>query len=259
MNNINLVAVSYLNTKPFLAGLNEYISKNIFQNIGYHLTVELQNPAVCAQKLQTQQSDLGLIPAAKIPFITNAAIISNYCIGATEAVKTVCLFSKLPLQQIKTIYLDYQSRTSAQLVQILARYYWKINPVFLAAPANFEQNLSDLDSFLMIGDRAIGLEKRFEYTYDLAENWQRFSNLPFVFAAWVANKNLPANFLDCFEQSLRYGISQRNNEAKRWQANFPEFDVAHYFNKAISYDFDKDKKAGLKLFLELAATFQPGF
>ena len=249
--NINLVAVSYLNTKPFLAGLEKFNLQTAV-NQDFNLQIQLASPAICAQQLENGQAQIGLIPVAKIPFIKNAKIISDFCIGAVESVRTVCLFSKIPLAAIKTIYLDYQSKTSAQLIQILARYYWKISPVFKTAPIHFEENLTNLDSFLMIGDRAIGLETQFEYVYDLAKEWQQFTSLPFVFAAWVATTDLNNDFLVAFNNSLKTGLDKRRDVAKEWQPNFPNFDVADYFYKAISYEWDEQKRKGLQHFFELA-------
>ena len=256
MQAIDLVAVSYLNTKPFLEGLYAYFPQESRAD-NYQLNIHLDTPAICAQKLEQGKAQIGLIPTAQIPFVKNATIISDFCIGATERVKTVCLYSKQPLERIKTIYLDYQSRTSAQLLQLLARYYWKINPKFEPAPPNFEQQLDNLDSFLIIGDRTIGLETRFEYVYDLAEHWIAFSGLPFVFAAWVSTSELSVDFLTYFNQSLSYGCSQREAVADKWNHLYPDFDLKHYYQKAISYELDGAKKAGLKLFLELSANFHP--
>jgi len=256
MQAIDLVAVSYLNTKPFLEGLYTYFPQDA-PTQGYQLNISLDTPARCAQKLEQGKAQIGLIPTAQIPFVNNATIISDFCIGATERVKTVCLYSKQPLERIKTIHLDYQSRTSAQLLQLLARYHWRINPQFMPAPAHFEQELDNLDAFLIIGDRTIGLEARFEYVYDLAEHWVDFSGLPFVFAAWVSTGELSDNFLTYFNQSLAYGCSQRELVADKWKHLYPDFDLKHYYQKAISYELDAAKKAGLKLFLELSANFQP--
>ena len=118
--------------------------------------------------------------------MNNYEIISDYCIGAVGKVKTVVLFSQVPLNQITKIYLDTHSRTSVNLVKVLAREYWKINPEWEQWDETQTNSLPV--SAVMIGDKTFAMVQQYRYTYDLAEEWQDFTNLPFVFACWVANK-----------------------------------------------------------------------
>ena len=105
-------AVSYLNTIPFIYGLK---NSPIFDQI----ELSLDYPALCADKLLNNQVDIGLIPVATIPKIKNAQIISDYCIGSDGKVDTVCLYSNVPILEIESIALDYQSRTSIELLKLL--------------------------------------------------------------------------------------------------------------------------------------------
>ena len=59
----------------------------------------------------------------------------------------------MPIQDIQEIYLDYQSRTSVELLKILCREYWKINPLFKQSKIGFENNVNKNTSALIIGDR----------------------------------------------------------------------------------------------------------
>ncbi len=111
-------AVSYINTKPFLHGLE-------LSSVRNKILLTQETPAQCAQKLLSNEIDIGLVPVAVIPLLKNPQIVSPFCIGSNGVVKTVCLFSEVPLEEINTIYLDYQSRTSVLLVQLLMKEYWK--------------------------------------------------------------------------------------------------------------------------------------
>ena len=53
----------------------------------------------------------------------NAQIISDYCIGADGEVDTVCVYSNVPILEIESIALDYQSRTSTELLRLLLNEY----------------------------------------------------------------------------------------------------------------------------------------
>ncbi len=255
MQRIKISAVSYLNSLPFVYGISHSALKN-------ECDISLDIPSVCAEKLISGKVDVGLIPVAAIPQVTNAHIISDYCIGANGKVKTVCLFSEVPLHEIKTVLLDYQSRTSVMLVKILAKEYWKINPEFVNAEAGFEAKINGTTAAVVIGDRTFNLTpgpspqgegSRGLLAYDLSDEWKNFTNLPFVFACWVANKNLPAQFVADFNNALKNGL---NNIDKTLQ-QFPPTVVTtaeakKYLTENISYDFDAEKKKALELFNELS-------
>ncbi len=156
MSVINLSAVSYLNTKPFLYGIYQH---GLEQSININLDI----PSLCAQKLADGRANLGLIPVAAISQVPNAQIITDYCIGTEGAVKTVCLYSCVPIEQVEALYLDYHSRTSAALTQYLLANYWKVTPKILPAKAGFEQKIQGKTAALIIGDRTIGLEDRVSF------------------------------------------------------------------------------------------------
>ncbi len=243
---IKISAVSYLNSKPFLYGL-------LRADMDKACDLVLDFPAECARKLISGEVDLGLVPVAAITQIANAEIVSDYCIGAIGPVKTVCIYAEKPLEHIRQIYLDYQSRTSVLLAQILLRDYWNLKPELISAPTNYIDHISGDKAGVIIGDRTFGLEQRFPFVYDLSAAWQDMTGLPFVFAAWVSNKKLPADFLTQFNAALADGIDRIGQVSQLFQSSHLHFDVYEYFSKNISYSLDDDKKRGLKRFLELSA------
>lgn len=248
MEKTRISAVSYLNSLPFVYGLNHSALKN-------ECEISLDIPSVCAEKLISGKADVGLIPVAAIPQIANAHIISDYCIGSNGKVKTVCLFSEVPLHEIETVLLDYQSRTSVMLVKILAKEYWKINPEFVNAEAGFEQKINGTTAAVVIGDRTFSLsfgEGRGE-AFDLAEEWKKFTNLPFVFACWVANKKLPAEFIADFNNALKNGLANIGKTLEEFPPTVvTAAEAKKYLTENISYDFDAEKKKALELFNELS-------
>ena len=248
MEKIRISAVSYLNSLPFVYGLNHSALKN-------ECDISLDIPSVCAEKLISGKVDVGLIPIAAISQVSNAHIISDYCIGANGKVKTVCLFSEVLLTEIKTILLDYQSRTSVMLVKILAKEYWKINPEFVNAEAGFEQNIKGTTAAVVIGDRAFSLsfgEGRGE-AFDLAEEWKKFTGLPFVFACWVANKKLPATFISDFNNALKNGLDNIDKTLEEFPPSIiSTAEAKKYLTENISYELDEEKKRAMKLFIAFA-------
>ncbi len=208
----------------------------------------LEYPSLIAKHLQEDTTDVGLVPVAAIPSIPNARIISDYGIGADGKVASVCIFSKVPMEQIEQVYLDYQSRTSVRLAQVLLKHYWKKEVVFLQAPKNYIDLVSGTTAAVIIGDRALEQLEHFEYIYDLAENWKTFTGLPFIFAAWVANKELPESFIQKFNEANALGLDHLDEVIA---ANpYPVYDLDVYYRENILYYLDEAKKQGLARFLE---------
>jgi len=243
---IKVAAVSYLNTIPFLYGL-EKDEKLLSQ-----LDIRLEYPSKCADLLKSDEVDLALIPVAEIPQIPNATIISNYCIGAVGKVNTVMLYSHCPLDEIETIALDYQSRTSVMLTKVLVKNFWKIEVSFEQTSPGYIDAIKGTKAGLVIGDRAFDLNGTFPYEYDLAEEWFKFTGLPFVFACWVANKPLESSFVNQFSEALNAGLANKEKAITDWQKKEnSSIDLKSYLNDAISYEFDATKKGALNKFLSL--------
>ncbi|GJM32282.1 MAG: chorismate dehydratase [Saprospiraceae bacterium] len=247
MTKIRITAVSYLNTKPLLYGL-------LKSPLADRIDLQLDIPSICAQRLKDGEVDLGLVPIAIIPELSNARIISDYCIGTVGAVKTVAIFGNCPIEQMSGIYLDYHSRTSAALTEVLLRDYWKLSPELIPAPHDYLQQISGTKGGLVIGDRTIGLDKKFEFVYDLGEVWMQYTGLPFVFAAWVSTQPLDPDFLNAFNLALQRGVAEIPQLMYLLPSPDPSFDLKEYFTHFISYELDASKRKALSFFLQSLGT-----
>lgn len=241
--NYTLSIVNYYNTTPFLYGL-KYSPKMS------NLKLELDVPSTCAKKLILNQVDIGLVPVAVIPQLLNCHIISDYCIGANGKVDSVKLFAEKPLEELTHVLLDYQSKTSVQLVQVLNKYFWKKNIQFVDAKEGFENQVKGSTGAVIIGDRTFGLTK-YPFQYDLAEEWKNYTRLPFVFACWVSTRQPEPEFIESFNNALRFGIENIDDAIKENPNKFEGFDAADYLKHKISYDFNGEKRKGLELFLKM--------
>lgn len=214
-------------------------------------TLSLDVPSVCAEKVRSGQVDIGLAPVAIIPELKEHFIIPDFCIGANGPVQTVMLYSDVPLMYIRTIYLDYQSRTSSLLVQILAKHWWKISPAWLPAKEGYEKKIKASIAGLIIGDRNFSLAGRYKYSYDLSEEWKSYTGMPFVFACWIANKKLDETTLSLFYQALKFGIENRDKSIASSGLPIDEKTLNNYVYNCISYKYDKGKQDAMNLFLKL--------
>jgi len=237
-----VAAVSYLNTKPLLYGIKHHeVLKNIELVEDY--------PARIAQLLIDDYVDIGLIPVAAIPKLREWHLVTDYCIGSDGAVASVCIFSEVPIWDIEKVYLDYQSRTSVKLAQVLLKEYWKKDVVFIDATGeDYRHNIKGTTAGVVIGDRALEQRQKSNYIYDLGEAWKAHTGLPFVFAAWIANKELPHGFLKKFNDANALGLSQIDTVVAQFP--YPIFNLNDYYKKYINYSLTADKQEGLKLFLE---------
>jgi len=233
-------AVSYLNTKPLLYGIERSgIRKDIELIIDY--------PARIAGMLLKDEIDMGLVPVAIIPQMKEAYINGDYCIGSNGNVASVCLFSETPIERVEKVLLDYQSRTSVQLARILLKEYWQVTPELIDAGKDFRDHIKGTTAGVVIGDRALEQRKQSPYIYDLAEAWKGLTGLPFVFAAWISNKKMDAGFIRDFDEANRQGILHIDDVVA--ENPYPLFPLHDYFTQHLSYTLDMQKRKGLERFI----------
>jgi chorismate dehydratase len=245
MESLKISAVSYLNTYPFVYGIRK-------SGLISDYRLDLDVPSLCAEKLKNGLVDVALIPVGALSDLPSHHFITGYCIGAVSTVKTVLLLSHKPLHEIREIGLDYDSRTSVRLVKVLAKHHWKINPAWKQLLPGQAAQDNDLDALVAIGDKTFGLVKKFPYCYDLAGEWIRMTSLPFVFAAWVATKELSESFESDLNDALKFGVTHIPETLEYFSDRLPDGeDCKSYLENNISFSFDQPKKDGLRLFLSL--------
>ncbi len=237
-------AVSYLNTRPLLLGMEQSPFKE-------RIDLVKSYPAQIAQALLDDRIDIGLVPVAIMPLLSSPQIVSKYVIGSEGEVASVALFSQVPMEQIERVYLDYQSKTSVALAKVLLTQYWKKEVEFMEATEGYINEISGTTAGVIIGDRALASLSHFEHIYDLGLAWKQHTGLPFVFAAWVANKPIPADFMEAFDLANGYGLSHLDEVIALIPASEQVYDLHKYYTQNISYDLTQEKREGLEKFLEI--------
>ncbi|MBL7918815.1 MAG: menaquinone biosynthesis protein [Bacteroidia bacterium] len=241
---IKISIVNYTNTLPFKWALKR---SDIIKKIDLQEDI----PSICAQKLKFKQVDLALIPVALLAELDNYFIETDFCIGANGKVDSVKLYSEVPLNEIKNVILDYQSKSSITLTKVLFKFFWKLTVSYSDAKPGFENEIKDANAAVVIGDRTFSLNGKYKYEYDLAEEWKKFTGLPFVFAAWGSTEKLPAEFIKEFSGVLKYGI---DNILKAVDDDYTVKDLSkektiEYLSERIDYHLNADKRKALDLFL----------
>lgn len=243
MDPLRISAVSYLNTFPFVHGI-----LNSGRMADFRLDLDV--PSACAEKLRRGKADVALVPVGALPSLPGARIVTDYCIGAVNEVKTVLLLSRVPADQIRSIHLDADSRTSVALIRVLSREYWKINPEWIALPPG-GLSAGDLpESVVAIGDKTFELRHHYPFVFDLASAWIDLTSLPFVFAVWVTNRELPAETLQSLNNALAYGVGHPEASLTLRSAHHPPAALClSYLQHNISYELDGAKRTGMEKFL----------
>jgi chorismate dehydratase len=238
---IRVGAVSYLNTKPFIYGLQHGPIKDEIELI-------LDYPARLVNMLKEEQIDIGLVPVGALSGLGEYNIISDYCIGTEGEVASVAVFSEVPMEDIETVYLDYQSRTSVLLCKLLFERHWKKKVNFIdAKDESYIHQIKDRTAGLIIGDRALVNRTKFPYVYDLGLGWKEMTGLPFVFAVWVSKHELAETFINSFSNGLKFGIFNFDQVIAEITEN--TYDIRKYYTANISFGLNENMKKSFIHFL----------
>lgn len=252
MKTVRISAVSYYNTLPLIYGISQ-------SGLLHNYELQLDVPSQCAENLLSGKADLSLVPVGALPSFPHYELVGKHCIGAVGNVKTVLLLSNVPVSSLKTIYLDTDSRTSVNLVKVLASRLWKIKVNWKSLNGTDPTSLETDEGVVLIGDKTFGISNFFKFSYDLAGCWRDLTGLPFVFAAWASTQTLPPEFVNQFEAALEWGVAHsRESIVLARNLAISEQELVHYLQNDISFPLDAAKRKGLELFLSYLKEDQSG-
>jgi chorismate dehydratase len=245
---VRIGAVGFLNARPLVYGLERWPER-------FRIRYDL--PSVCARLLHEAEIDLGLVPSIEYLHgdylaVPDAAIVSD------GPVRSVALFTPVPLDRIRRIALDTSSRTSIALLRVLGAKRFGIAPEFVSHGPDVDGMLRAADAALLIGDPALlldhaarGLEK-----IDLGAEWQALTGLPFVYAFWTGHPGVlsTADVL-VMQQARADGAADPEGIARMV---FPGDEAAQrigarYLRENIQYRMGEREIAGVERFYELSA------
>jgi chorismate dehydratase len=250
---MRISAISYLNTAPLMWDFEHGTAGKSF-DISYTV------PSQCAAELQNGNADIGIIPAAAYAIIPELSVLPGVAIASKQAVRSILLVSLKPIDQVRTVALDSSSITSSALARVLFEKWWGGGRDFRALSPNLELMLAECDAALLIGDPALKVDRSRYRTWDLAEQWFRLTNKPFVFAFWAvrqdAAKQSTLDLTAIFQESRDHGLEPANLKqiAQQWSARvgLDPAEIQRYLTTNVFYYLDEDCLAGLQLFYRYA-------
>jgi chorismate dehydratase len=240
--------VQYLNTVPLVWGMLHGEQQGKFD-------LSFTTPAGCAEALRGKQVDIGIIPSIEYQRIDRAQILAGISIAAKNEVKSVLLLSKLPVEKVTSVAVDNSSRSSAALLRILFRKFYKRSINITPSVPKPLDMLKRADAALVIGDPALTFNGPVAEIYDLAAEWKKFTGLPFVFALWVGREDaVPSKHRKDFEASRDFGLAHVDDIAAEYaaQLGLPAASLKVYLTENIDYSLDEENRKGLRLFHKLA-------
>jgi chorismate dehydratase len=269
MRALRVSAISFLNTAPLMWDFEHGITPDnhsrdtLPERLRSDFEISYTLPSLCAEALLAGTADIGIIPAITYATIPGLAILPDATIAAKGAVRSILLVSKSPMELISTVAADTSSRTSVTLARILFQKFWGGVRHFRPLAPDLDTMLRVCDAALLIGDPALRVDRSRYYVYDLAEEWQRATGKPFVFAVWaVRMKALQEVRRDLdvarvFRESRDHGIEPANiaQIARNWSPHLglAEVEIAAYLTKHVHYFLDRDNRDGMELFFTYAA------
>jgi chorismate dehydratase len=244
-----IAASSYLNTAPLIWSFLYGSRRN---------TVELfthKAPSRCAEMLRNSEVDAALVPVIEYQRIPDAVIVSDVCVGARDAVRSVVIVSKQNnLKKIKRVALDDSSRTSVALVKIIFREFLGFEPEWQTSSPDLRSMLEHNDAALIIGDPAMKIPRDKFHVFDLATLWHDFTGLGFVFAMWMAGKNSAEQVRDIdFKAARVEGLANLKDIAEQTaDQTLSAEEIRDYLTRNIAFQMGEDMIKGLELFFDLA-------
>jgi len=246
---VRIGAVGYLNARPLTWALDRHPER---------WEVRYDVPSVCAALLHGGQVDLGLIPSVEYLQSPDYCFVPGVGIGSQGPVASVALYTRVPIDRVRTLALDTSSRTSVALTRVLCRHRFDIAPVFVQHGPDLAAMTRSCDAGLLIGDPAfdadhasLGLQK-----IDLGEEWTAMTGLPFIYAAWTGRRgSIGPDEVHALQEAQAEGV--RSVEAIAAEYGRGDAAVAArasiYLRDNVRYGLGAVEAAGLQRFLDYAA------
>lgn len=259
---LTLGHIDYLNCVPFFHYLRE---------CGFQGDIIKGVPAQLNRMLSEGRIDAS--PSSSFEYGRNFSkytLVPGHSISAFNQVQSVILFSRNSLEEIKhqPIYLTGESATSVHLLKVLLQQFYQWDTIEGIVPEEPPERLLEQGHpVLLIGDKALKYRCKLMdsewHCYDLAQLWAHHTGLPFVFALWIARRDIDPLKQDAL-QSLATQLCCARTLAEK-NINY----LAHHqpqnswitaqqlisYWHAMSYDLDQPHLEGLRLFFHYCYKF----
>ena len=235
--------IPYLNTEPFFAD----------DEVRAEAVVEVPRRMIDLARLGAVDiAPLPVVAAFDHPDLFRS--VGALGIAAAGAARSVLLRSRVPIERLAGARIGVidETATSVRLLRVLLELRFDIGPT------TFTGLDQPADAVLLIGDRAL-LEPRdpqtHPYELDLAAEWHTWTRLPFVFASWMARRDVTPGSCDSALDYLNANLDRNLADPADIHRRRPDLglsaDAVATYLQTFLYRFDESAWAGLERFQEL--------
>ncbi len=275
MGKLRISIVEFLNTAPLVWGFTDGPLAG-----KYDLLFAV--PSQCAEDLRAGRADVGIIPSIEYQRMEDVVALPGMAIASKNEVRSLLVFSKVPIEMATSLALDTNSRSTVGLARILSQRHWNIDPEFIDMPPDADKMLARADAALVIGDPALRIRLKVDalqakvpkaegccgcggeeeqpvkgvqtlFVYDMAQQWREMTGLPAVLAIWVARRGVvtPEMVAD-FQASREYGLAHIDEiaEGAALKLELPPNELESYLTDNINFSLDEENLAGLRRYYE---------
>ena len=249
MTRLKLASVQYVNADPLTWGFRRGPFRDTFE-------VLQVPPSRIPDLLAAGRADAGLIPSIEYQRLDDVALLPYLCIASKRRARSVYLASRVPLDRVRRVALDENSRTSAALLRLVLEHRDLRDVAFVERAPTLREMLRDNDAALLIGDVALTADTTGLHVLDLAAAWHEITGLPFVFALWAVRRGvvLPDGVRP-FLESRQIGAANLPLIAREAAARLrlPAASIEEYLRVNIHYHLGSEEARGLDLFYRQAS------
>src|SRR5436190_4390312 len=137
-----VASVSYLNARPLIFGLESDPA----------VSLSLDVPSKLVDHLRAGEADVALLPVIDYQRLDGLVIVPAGGIGSDGPTLTVRLFSKVPVEQIRSLACDPDSHTSVALARIILTRRYDLRPELI--DLSRATDVPD-QARLLIGDKVV--------------------------------------------------------------------------------------------------------
>jgi chorismate dehydratase len=248
MTPLRVASVHYLNADPLTWGF-EHGSLRRYVSLSKHA------PSLIPELLQSGEVEVGLIPSIEYQRMDDLEILPGMGVGSSSKARSVLLVSARPMESIRSVALDGSSRTSAALLRIVLAHRRITGVRFSEQPPALRAMLAAHDAALIIGDPALTCESTGLNVWDLGEEWNSITGLPFVFAVWAKriDTQLPDG-VGPFAASLQEGLAHIDEIATAMAVplDLPVASLQEYLRVDLRYELGERETQAMALFFRQA-------
>lgn len=239
-------SVPYLNGRPLMRWFTD-TPEGSSSEIGVVEAV----PSILARHLEAGELAAALVSSVELFRRAGFSHVPGCGVIADGAVESVRVFSRVPVDKIRSVALDTSSLTSVALTKIILAERYGLCPEYIPCAPDLARMMEMADAALLIGDLGYRDYGPGYETLDLGAEWKALTGLPFVYACWVG-----------YPDRLTHGLVGALLQAKEWGTRnlIPiadaEFDrlnetrdrARHYLTEVMRYTLGPDEEAALALF-----------